>query len=76
METSIEDINRELNKVRPYLQIDGGDVEAVSVKDDIIEVRLMGSCVGCPLSQMTLRAGIERVLIRAFPHIRRIEAIE
>lgn len=73
---TLEEINYSLEKVRPYLKIDGGDVEAVSIKDEnIIEVRLLGNCSGCALSQMTLRAGIERALMRDFPQIKRIEAI-
>ena len=65
-----------LQTIRPYLQADGGDVELVNVKDDgIVEVKLTGACVGCPMSQMTLRAGVERALIREVPGIRRVEAV-
>ncbi|MCB0722727.1 MAG: NifU family protein [Ignavibacteriae bacterium] len=73
---TLEEINNSLEKVRPYLREDGGDVEAVDIKDgNIVEVRLLGNCSGCALSQMTLRAGIERALMRDFPEIKRIEAI-
>ncbi len=65
-----------LESVRPYLKADGGDVELVDIKEDgIVEVRLTGACVGCPMSQMTLRAGIERALMRDVPEIKRVEAI-
>lgn len=65
-----------LQIIRPYLQADGGDVELVQVtKDGIVEVRLTGACGTCPMSQMTLRAGIERALIRNIPEIRRVEAV-
>lgn len=65
-----------LQAIRPYLQADGGDVELVSVSDEgIVEVRLTGACVGCPMSQMTLRAGVERTLIREVPGIKRVEAV-
>ncbi len=65
-----------LQTIRPYLQADGGDVELVNVKEDgTVEVRLTGACVSCPMSQMTLRAGVERALIREVPGIRRVEAI-
>lgn len=65
-----------LESVRPYLKADGGDVELVDIKKDgIVEVRLTGACVGCPMSQMTLRAGIERALMRDVPEIKRVEAI-
>ncbi len=65
-----------LETVRPYLKADGGDVELVEVKEDgIVEVRLTGACIGCPMSQMTLRAGIERALMRDVPEIKRVEAV-
>ncbi|MFH0733086.1 MAG: NifU family protein [bacterium] len=65
-----------LGKIRPYLQADGGDVELVRVTEDgIVEVRLTGACVGCPMSQMTLRAGVERALIKEIPGIRRVEQV-
>lgn len=65
-----------LETIRPYLQADGGDVELVNIKEDgTVEVRLTGACVSCPMSQMTLRAGVERALIREVPGIRRVEAI-
>lgn len=65
-----------LETIRPYLQADGGDVELVKVTNEgIVEVRLTGACVGCPMSQMTLRAGVERALIREIPGIKRVEAV-
>ncbi|PIQ08311.1 MAG: hypothetical protein COW71_12600 [Ignavibacteriales bacterium CG18_big_fil_WC_8_21_14_2_50_31_20] len=72
-----EKIEQALQSVRPYLVADGGDVEFVSVSEDgIVEVRLTGACVGCPMSLMTLRAGIERALMRDIPEIKRVEAVE
>ena len=72
-----EQIDHSLENVRPYLQADGGDVECVRVTaDGIVEVRLTGACVGCPLSTMTLRAGIERALMRDFDDIRRVEQVQ
>jgi Fe-S cluster biogenesis protein NfuA len=69
-------VQNALETIRPYLQADGGDVELVNVKDDgIVEVRLTGACVGCPMSQMTLRAGIERALLREVPGIKRVESV-
>ncbi|MBU2493805.1 MAG: NifU family protein [Bacteroidetes bacterium] len=65
-----------LETIRPYLKADGGDVELVQITPDgIVEVKLTGACVGCPMSQMTLRAGVERALIREVPGIRRVEAV-
>lgn len=65
-----------LDKIRPYLKADGGDIELVNVTPDgIVEVRLTGACSSCPMSQMTLRAGVERAIIREVPGIRRVEAV-
>jgi len=70
-------VEKALQTVRPYLAADGGNVEFVSITDDgIVEVRLTGACVGCPMSLMTLRAGIERALMRDIPEIKRVEAVE
>lgn len=75
-ESMNEKIENALETIRPYLRADGGDVELVSVSDEgIVEVRLTGACVGCPMSQMTLRAGVERALMREVPGIRRVEAV-
>ena len=71
-----EAIEESLTKVRPYLKEDGGDVELVQVTEDgIVEVRLMGSCQQCPMSIMTLRAGIERALMLAHQEVRRVEQV-
>lgn len=73
---NIDDVNKVIEKVRPYLHQDGGDVEVVGVSDDnIVEVRLTGACHGCPMSMMTLRAGIERILMLELPDIKRVESV-
>jgi Fe-S cluster biogenesis protein NfuA len=73
---TIERVEEVLTNVRPYLQMDGGDIELVKItEDNIIEVRLTGACVGCAMSQMTLRAGVERALMREFPELKRVEAV-
>lgn len=66
-----------LNEIRIYLQQDGGDVEFVRFdsQDRVAEVRLTGTCSSCPLSIMTLRAGIERFLIHRIPEIKRLEQV-
>ncbi|HOJ05588.1 MAG TPA: NifU family protein [Bacteroidota bacterium] len=69
-------IEASLEEVRPHLRVDGGDIELVSVSPDgIIEVRFLGECASCSLAIMTLRAGVERVLMHALPSIRRIEMV-
>jgi Fe-S cluster biogenesis protein NfuA len=71
-----EEILKALESVRPFLQADNGDIELVDVTDDgIVKVRLLGECEKCPLSIMTLRAGIERTLMKQVPGVRRIEAV-
>ena len=72
-----ERVEEVLNKVRPYLQMDGGDIQLIDVtKDDIVKVKLTGACHGCPMSQMTLRAGVERALMSEVPKVKRVEAVE
>jgi Fe-S cluster biogenesis protein NfuA len=70
-----EKVEEALNKVRPALQADGGDVELVEVKDGVIKVRLTGACGGCPMSQMTLKMGIERHLKNEIPEIKEVIAV-
>ena len=61
-----------LEKIRPALQADGGDVVLVDVKDGIVKVKLTGHCSGCPMSQMTLKKGIERVLKEQVPEVKEV----
>ena len=68
-----EKVQAALDKIRPMLQADGGDVELVDVTDGIVKVRLQGACKGCPMSQMTLRNGIERMLKKEIPEIKAVE---
>jgi Fe-S cluster biogenesis protein NfuA len=71
-----EQVLKALETIRPYLKADGGDVELIKVTPEgIVEVKLTGACSDCPMSQMTLRAGVERALIREVPGIRRVEAV-
>ncbi len=65
-----ERIELALNKIRPALQADGGDVELVDVgADGVVRVRLKGACGGCPMSQLTLKMGIERILKKEVPEV-------
>lgn len=76
LDLTIDNVEAVLSKVRPYLKIDGGDVEVSGIKENgIIEVRLLGACKDCPLSMMTLRAGIERALMHEIPSVKRIESV-
>jgi Fe-S cluster biogenesis protein NfuA len=69
-----EKVEKVLNKIRPSLEADGGNVDLVSVKDGVVKVRLTGACAGCPMSQMTLKMGIERLLKKEIPEIKSVEA--
>lgn len=64
-----------IDKIRPSLQADGGDVELVEVEDGVVRVRLQGSCAGCPMSQMTLKNGIERLLKTELPEVKSVESV-
>ncbi len=71
-----EKVEEALNNIRPMLAADGGDVELVEVTDDgIVKVRLTGSCGGCPMSQATLKMGIERLLKQEVPQIKEVVAV-
>ncbi|MFO7985729.1 MAG: NifU family protein [Desulfatiglandaceae bacterium] len=64
-----------LQKVRPSLQADGGDVELVDVGEDgLVKVKLTGACGGCPMSQMTLKMGIEKILKQNVPEVTSVES--
>ena len=69
-----EKVEAAIDKIRPMLQADGGDVELVSIEDGIVKVRLQGACAGCPMSQMTLKNGIERVLKQQIPEVKSVES--
>lgn len=72
-----EKITKALNKIRPSLQADGGDVELVSwdKKTGVVEVRLVGMCAHCPMAQMTLKGGIEAELKKAIPEIKKVISV-
>ena len=71
-----EAVEKALAKVRPMLQADGGDVELIEVTEDgVVKVRLQGACGACPMSQMTLKMGIERYLKREVPEVTEVIAV-
>ena len=71
-----EKVEKVLDEIRPMLQRDGGDVELVDVDGGVVKVRLQGACAGCPMSQMTLRNGIERILKEKIPEVTAVEPAE
>jgi Fe-S cluster biogenesis protein NfuA len=71
-----EKVEATLGKIRPMLQADGGDVELVDVSPDgIVKVKLTGACGGCPMSQMTLKIGIEKELKREIPEVKEVVSV-
>ena len=68
-----ERVVKALERVRPYLQSDGGDIDLLDVTDDMtVKVKLKGACHGCPYSMQTLKAGVEQAIIREVPEIKRV----
>ena len=79
-ETKLADIKEKvepvIEKIRPMLQADGGDIELVDVEDDgTVKVRLVGACAGCAMSQYTLKLGVERLLMKEVPAVKCVEAV-
>lgn len=68
-------VQKALDKIRPHLQADGGDVDLVEVKGGIVKVRLKGACGGCPMAAMTLKNGIERALKEEVPEVKEVVAV-
>ncbi|MFH1328197.1 MAG: NifU family protein [Candidatus Bathyarchaeota archaeon] len=71
-----EQVEKALEKIRPALQADGGDIELVDVENGVVKVRLTGACGGCPMSQMTLKMGVEKALKAQIPEIKSVEALQ
>ncbi len=71
-----EQVQKAIDKVRPGLQADGGDVELVDVSaDGVVKVRLTGACHGCPMSQMTLKMGIEKIIKQQVPSVKEVVSV-
>ncbi|MCM3718773.1 NifU family protein [Fictibacillus phosphorivorans] len=70
-----EQVEEVLDKLRPFLLRDGGDVELVDIEDGVVKVRLMGACGSCPSSTITLKAGIERALLEEVPGVVELEQV-
>ncbi|GEB34562.1 Fe-S cluster biogenesis protein NfuA [Brevibacillus sp. 1238] len=71
----MDQVQEVLDKLRPYLQRDGGDVQLVDVEEGIVKLRLMGACGSCPSSTITLKAGIERALVEEIPGIKEVQQV-
>lgn len=75
MEDMKKAVEQALTKIRPMLQRDGGDIELVDVTDGVVKVRLTGACKGCPMSQMTLKQGVEKLLMKEVPGLKQVQAV-
>jgi len=72
MRDKVEEV---LNKIRPSLMRDGGNVELVDASDGVVKVKLTGACAGCPMSTLTLKMGIERILKQEVPEVKEVVAV-
>lgn len=72
----LEKVENALDNIRPYLKADGGNVKVIRIdNDDTLVLELMGNCVSCPMSTMTLKAGVEEAIVRAVPQIKQVVAV-
>ncbi len=76
LEFNEENVRAEIEKIRPMLQQDGGDIELVALDGGVVKVRLKGSCSGCAFATMTLQFSVEKNLRQAFPDMERVENVE
>ena len=75
-ETVKEKVQKALDEIRPNIQADGGDIQLVAVEKGVVKVRLQGHCVGCPMSAMTLKMGVEAHLKKRVPEVVKVEAVQ
>lgn len=73
MQTKVEDI---LDRIRPSLMMDGGNVELIGIEDGVVKVHLTGGCAHCAMSSMTLKMGIERILKSEIPEVKEVINVE
>lgn len=72
----LKKIETGLDTIRPYLQADGGNIEVVDItEDNVIKVKLIGNCKSCPMSFMTMKAGVEETLRKIFPKLKGVETV-
>ena len=72
----LENIEKALSEIRPYLLTDGGDISLVSIEEDVVQVRFHGACTGCSVNQMTLKNGVEATIRKYAPQIRSVEEVK
>ncbi|MEL4455396.1 NifU family protein [Lutimonas vermicola] len=72
----MDNIEKALSEIRPYLLTDGGDISFVSLEDDVVNVKFHGACIGCNVNQMTLRNGVEATVKKYAPQIRKVVEVK
>lgn len=70
-----EKVEKVLDMIRPHLQADGGSVELVGIEGSVVKVKLVGACGSCPMSQMTLKNGVERAIKHEVPEVTEVVAV-
>ena len=68
-------VKEALEEIKPKIQADGGDIELVGIENGVVKVRLKGACVGCPMSALTLKQGVERLIKQKIPEVKSVEAV-
>ena len=77
MSENIENkVKEALEEIKPKIQADGGDIELVGIENGIVKVRLKGACVGCPMSALTLKQGVERLIKQKIPEVKSVKAVQ
>jgi Fe-S cluster biogenesis protein NfuA len=75
-ETIQKKVQAALEEIRPLIQADGGDIDLVAIEKDTVKVRLRGACAGCPMSALTLKQGVERLIKQKVPEIKTVLAVQ
>lgn len=69
---TLDNVEKALNEIRPFLQSDGGDIKLLSIEDTMVKVQLEGACIGCSVNQMTLKNGVEATIKKYAPNIEQV----
>ena len=73
---TLENVEKALSEIRPFLESDGGNINLLSIENDVVKVQLEGACIGCSVNQMTLKNGVEATIKKYAPHIQQVINID
>lgn len=76
VDTTTDKVRKVIDKLRPHLQADGGDIELLSVDKGVVKVKLKGACADCPMSTMTIKWGVENILKKEVPEVVKVDAVQ